>query len=489
MKTRTQILATLAAAATLMAVGLDHTGAMWAMTIEVPAARVISNLNKRIAKSPNDAMSHYNLGRVHSYLVSRGGDQVPGYGGVDEPTSLPSTLQPEHELKAGFADAAQHAQAAIKALNTAIKLQPDRGSFRYALANVAEASIPLVDSIRTAPMLDVNVVAADDAAAAQVTIKNLLQPGAKVDELLANATTIHARFGDDPSMASLRALQWALIRERSKAPAAQLPVLNKAIAAVWRAEAIEQYFETFTLSLASESRHTEQSLRGLTDFIAYQAAKDYCRLVPESQQPKVRRDIIAAAIKSFESLPPCSAITPILVPMTSPGSAGIDALLAPDARVKFDLDATSRGLTWSWVKPTTGILVWDPRRVGKITSGMQLFGNATWWMMFENGYRAMDALDDNANGQLDGPELSGLALWFDGNSNGVCDSGEVVGLARMGITALSTTITGTTADGSLESQRGVRFRDGRVLPTFDWITHSIDSTSTPAALPERTAMR
>ncbi|MCX5688288.1 MAG: hypothetical protein NTV94_00595 [Planctomycetota bacterium] len=120
---------------------------------------------------------------------------------------------------------------------------------------------------------------------------------------------------------------------------------------------------------------------------------------------------------------------------------------------------------------------------------MQLFGNATWWMMFENGYKAMDALDDNANGQLDGPELSGLALWFDGNTNGVCDSGEVVGLARMGITALSTTITGTTPDGSLESRMGVRFRDGRVLPTFDWITLSIDSTSTPQAQPERTAMR
>lgn len=477
------------AAASLMACGIDRTQAMWARTIDVPAARVISNLNKRIAKAPTDAMAHYNLGRVHSYLVSRGGDRVPGYDGVDEPTSLPSIEPPEHELKAGFADAARHAQAAIAALNMAIKLQPDRGSFRYALANVAEASLPLVDSIRTAPMLDVALVAADDAAGAQAIIKTLLEPGAPIDEILARATTPHARFGNDSSMASLRALQWALIRERSKAQPSQLPLLNRAIAAVWRAEAIEQYFETFTLSLAVESRHTEQSLRGLTDFIAYQAAKDYCRLVPESQQPKVRRDIIAAAIKSFESLPPCSAITPILVPMTSPGSAGIDALLAPSARVKFDLDATSRGLTWSWVKPTTGILVWDPCRTGKITSGMQLFGNATWWMMFENGYKAMDALDDNANGQLDGPELSGLALWFDGNGNGACDSGEVVGLDRMGITALSTTITGTTPNGSLESRMGVHFRDGRVLPTFDWITHSIDSTSTPAARPERTALR
>ncbi|MCX5688289.1 MAG: hypothetical protein NTV94_00600 [Planctomycetota bacterium] len=331
MKTRTRITFGIAAAASLMAVGLDHTHAMWARTIEVPAARVISNLNKRIAKSPGDAVAYYNLGRVHSYLVSRGGDQVPSYDGVDEPTSLPSIRAPEHELKAAFADAAQHAQAAITALNTAIKLQPARGSFRYALANVAEASIPLVDAIRTAPMLDVNVVAAEDAAAAQVIIKNLLQPGANVDQILKSATTPEARFGDDASMASLRALQWALIRERSKAKPGQLPLLNKAIAAAWRAEAIEQYFETFTLSIANESRHTEQSLDGLASFIAYQAAKDYCRLVPESQQPKVRRDIIAAAIKSFESLPPCSAITPILVPMTSPGDSGIEALLAPQA--------------------------------------------------------------------------------------------------------------------------------------------------------------
>jgi hypothetical protein len=240
---------------------------------------------------------------------------------------------------------------------------------------------------------------------------------------------------------------------------------------------IELYFEAFTLALADDSRHGEMSLRGLADFLAYQAAKDYCRLVPEAQQPKVRRDIVAAAIKSFESLPPCSAITPILVPMRGATGPTLESLLAPQSRVKFDLDGTGRGSSWSWVRPETGILVWDPTAKGAITSGRQLFGSATWWMMFENGYAALDSLDDNRDGQISGPELRGIALWFDRDGDGVSDIGEVTPIERTDVQSLATDFTGTTPDGSLISASGVRFKDGSCLPTFDWITRPLPSAS------------
>ncbi len=55
--------------------------------IDVPAARVIANIKARLDKSPSDAEAWYNLGRVHAYLVTHGGSNVPVQS-PDEPTRL-----------------------------------------------------------------------------------------------------------------------------------------------------------------------------------------------------------------------------------------------------------------------------------------------------------------------------------------------------------------------------------------------------------------
>ena len=90
-------------------------------------------------------------------------------------------------------------------------------------------------------------------------------------------------------------------------------------------------------------------------------------------------------------------------------------------------------------------------------------------MFFEDGYSALDALDDNDDGWLAGAELEGLALWRDANRNGVSDAGEVETLAARGVVALATSADGL--DGiSLKRSNGVVLRDARTLPTFDWVT-------------------
>lgn len=479
----TLIAATLAAAA-LVAMPVASV-AMFMRSSDIPAARVIANLEARLAKNPKDAEAIYNLGRVHAYLVTFGGTTVPAYS--DDATSLSHTADIGHQLSPNAEKAAEHANLAIEALNKAIKLRPADGSYRLALASVCEAAIPLIDRLRTAPMLDVEAVSKDDADAADITIKSLVKPGAEADAAIANATCVHRALMTGVTLEQLRAFTWSLIRARKNATGERLEVLNKALASAWKAEVGEQYFAAFSLAFIPESNQTQRGLRGLYDFVSAQAADAYCRYVPEDQRPHLRRDVIAAANKSFGSLPPCDAITPIIIPMTSPGEASIDSLLAPEARVKFDLDGTGRGCTWSWVKPTTGILVWDPKGTGRITSGRQLFGTATWWMMFDDGYRALDTLDDNRDGRLSDRELTGLALWFDGNANGVADRGEVVDVRRMGIVSLATSATGTCADGSLVCDRGVRFADGRLLPSYDWITRPVDSAASSPVRPSRTA--
>jgi hypothetical protein len=112
-------------------------------------------------------------------------------------------------------------------------------------------------------------------------------------------------------------------------------------------------------------------------------------------------------------------ITPIIFSVQK--HASVLDLLAPDTHVTFDLDGTVRDARWSWTKPDTGLLVWDPQNKGEITSGRQLFGTATWWLLFPNGYAALDALDDDRDGVLSGSELRGVGVWFDKNGNGRSD--------------------------------------------------------------------
>jgi hypothetical protein len=140
----------------------------------------------------------------------------------------------------------------------------------------------------------------------------------------------------------------------------------------------------------------------------------------------------------------------------------------PTAEVRFDLDGTGRLQHYSWLQPETALLVWDPERTGRITSGRQLFGNVTWWMFWQNGYQALAALDDNHDGWISGPELSGLSLWFDRNQNGFSDPGEVIPIEEAGVEALA--VEADAKDGMvLTSTRGVRMKDGTVLPSWDWI--------------------
>ena len=89
-------------------------------------------------------------------------------------------------------------------------------------------------------------------------------------------------------------------------------------------------------------------------------------------------------------------------------------------------------------------------------------------MFWEDGYRALDALDDNRDGKLDGDELRGLAVWFDRNSNGRADAGEVVPVEKCGIRDISARATSKSGMSPCNSA-GITLQDGSVLPTYDWV--------------------
>jgi len=207
--------------------------------------------------------------------------------------------------------------------------------------------------------------------------------------------------------------------------------------------------------------------------ISYEAGAAYLRW---AQKEPVVADTNALAevrtdVAKLERLP--VAITPIIL-STRDHTSVLD-VLAPETQVSFDLDGTGRKMTWPWIKPTTGLLVWDPQNKGEITSGRQLFGTATWWLLFPNGYAALDALDDNRDGSLSGAEMRGIGVWFDKNANGRSDPGEVQPVADFGVQAIRTRSTGSD-HGMPMNMHGIVLKDGTTVPTYDWIVSPIKQT-------------
>jgi hypothetical protein len=165
-------------------------------------------------------------------------------------------------------------------------------------------------------------------------------------------------------------------------------------------------------------------------------------------------------------------VTPIVIPLRE--DLKVSEMIDDSARVPFDADGSGIKRRWTWITSNAGWLVHAPKGSRPITSALQLFGNVTFWMFWDNGYQALRALDDNADGQLAGAELEGLAIWQDSNSNGVAEHGEVKTLAEWEIRALSWKheSTPTREDYAAFSSAGVIFEDGRTRPTYDILLYA-----------------
>ena len=170
---------------------------------------------------------------------------------------------------------------------------------------------------------------------------------------------------------------------------------------------------------------------------------------------------------------PARAITPLAIPLID--AAKPRDIVAPHARVPFDADGSGLRRHWSWIATKAGWLVHDPAGAGRITSALQWFGNVTFWLFWDNGYRALAALDDDASGELSGDELRDLAIWHDRNTNGISEAGEVrplsdhgiVGLSCRYLAANSLTFAGISPDG-------VRLSDGRTRTSYDVMLRPAD---------------
>jgi hypothetical protein len=249
---------------------------------------------------------------------------------------------------------------------------------------------------------------------------------------------------------------------------------NKVVAPDWQEKAIANYLSAFQTTAPSDSKQPTKPLFGLSTMVSYEAGNSYVRLVTArgiKTAEKTTVSDVQKGLKNLEALPPSRVVTPIVFSL-KPGRT-LTSLLQSEKAVSFNLDGTGKAQRYTtWTRPDTALLVWDPMGTGNITSGKQLFGGVTWWLFWESGYHALNALDDNRNGWLEGNELRGLALWFDRNGNGKSDKGEVVSITQTPIAAIATQATGKSGAAPMNG-RGLRLRDGRLLPTWDWVTNPL----------------
>jgi len=169
------------------------------------------------------------------------------------------------------------------------------------------------------------------------------------------------------------------------------------------------------------------------------------------------------------------SITPIVIPLRD--GVTVSELLDRTAQISFDADGSGIPKRWTWITPNAGWLVHAPRKSHPVTSALQMFGNITFWLFWENGYQALSALDDNGDGALQGSELDGLAVWRDSNRNGKDEEGEVKTLAEWGIVSLSCDheVLPENTDYVAFSSAGVTLANGRTRPTYDILLHSSEA--------------
>jgi len=426
---------------------------MWARPSYVPVDRMIANATAYIAEEPNDPSGYYTLARIHylafvdkAFLVGAFNQDVP-------PSIVPHWWWGDYLTGARRAEATRIALEEF-GLESIDELTHENRSSFYERVYAIEARLRDEDWQPERPTSEALIA---HAGAAQW---NFLKAIA-LDPNNALYPLGQASLG-----------QQYLEYFDQVGPAPMPPAMKEIILDSVKAT----YLLAYRLSIETDLQREHLPLEGLHGMIGYEAGTAFIRLweaerqIPEDVQEQIAS--IETHLKTLESLP-LGAITPIVLSFREHTS--LAQLLAPETVVTFDLDGDGSAERRPWVQPTTGFLVWDQRGDGRVGSGRDMFGSVTWWLFFQNGYRAMDMLDDNRDRWLTAGELEGLSVWFDRNGNGVSEAGEVVPAIDLGIEALGTRPNGCDGKSPMHTT-GLRLKDGRVLPTYDWIV--------PASSPE-----
>ncbi|MHC5038598.1 MAG: hypothetical protein ACYTHM_14900 [Planctomycetota bacterium] len=449
-------------------------------TVPVPLDRLLANLTAYIKENPKDAGGYYVLGRVHSmafafqqktYRLNPARKTAEGKTGV--PGFPPwSTILVKRKGKAWkfTPEVKAHLLNAIQNYRKSTALAPKKALTFLGLGWVLEQAISLSTHLDPLPEEKKSVEDIPDEARSRIQ--------AAIGQLGAEAYEEREKASRQIEGEIALALP-ILLKAREHEDVEIRARIHGLIKFYWEEKALAAYRKAFSLALTPDLK-LEYLGKGENSAVSLEAGESILRLLrgrPKTEATEAETAKVKEAVEKLRAKP--RIMTPIIFPLDE--TTELEDLLALDRRVRFDLDGDGEPSLWPWVRPETAILVWDPLETGRIRSGLQLFGSATWWMFWENGYQALASLDDDRDGRLTGGELRGIRVWRDRNGNGVSDPGEVTSPESVGVEAIGTKGT-RNANGVLENPRGIRLKCGRWVPTFDWLPESIPEsgeTSTP----------
>jgi hypothetical protein len=230
-----------------------------------------------------------------------------------------------------------------------------------------------------------------------------------------------------------------------------------------RTEALGEYRAILKDSLAS----FDQKERGLLGYDVGAEAATYLVTMLDKKKDAIEvKQVQDEQAKLYTQLSRTRVISPLVIPNRAGLSLG--EMIDTNSKVRFDLDGSGAPAYWGWLNPNSAFLVYRDRSNRAIESGFQLFGSVTFNAFWANGYDALSSLDDNGDGKISGDELRGIGLWTDANQDGISQAWEIVDAREFGITEIST--AHETAPGvTLRNLTGVRFKNGTLLPSYDWM--------------------
>lgn len=432
----------------------------WALPSYLPVDRMIANATAYIKEEPNDASGYYTLARIHYLAFVNKAFLVGTYNQDVPPSIIPYWWWDDYLQGARRAEAIRITLEEFGFESTDELTNENRSAF-YERVYAIEARLR-----------DENWQPEQPA------------PEKLIEHVGAAQWNFHQAIALDPNNA-LYYLGQASLGEQyleyfSEAGQASMP---SALQTMMLDSIKAAYLLAYQLAIDEDLERQHRPIEGLRGIISYEAGNAFVRLweaereIPKDVQEQIT--LIKTHLKTFESLP-IGPVTPIVLSFDE--HASLAQLLAPETTVMFDLDGDGAAERRPWVKPTTGFLVWNSAGRGRITSGRDMFGSVTWWLFFENGYRAMDMLDDNRDHWLSAGELEGLSVWFDRNTNGQSEAGEVVPVADLGIEALGTRPNGLDGQSPMHTT-GLRLKDGRTLATYDWIAPGSSKGADPMPNP------
>ena len=436
---------------------------MFAPPKSVPVEQLLLHGAAYLRAHPNDPEAMYRVGRIRYLAFAFGAEHLPVYGKVDDENV------PDIEQRVTNAWSYQFKEALEKRAEELARWEMKIGKNESLTQKQAEALGPVMAK-------HVSKIEAEGWLPSKMPPAVRIQHASSALLAFTEAIRLNRDAGNAPN-ALFHLGRASLMEEFRKWNTAKHPSgVTPALSAVTDSHVLADYYHAHTAAFAQESKHKNKP--AFIPFTGTEAGAGYIRVADKvgaklTDQEKQWLVEVRGGVAKLEALSDMGFITPIILALKP--VQGIGDLLDADRRVRFDLRGYGPKAEWPWVKPDAGFLVWDPERIGDITSARQMFGSYTWQIFWRDGYEALGVLDEDGDGKMTVRELDGLAVWFDRNGNGISDPGEVIPVKDLGIVSIRTSAT-TTDRGNPANPRGLTMHDGRELPTWDWITRPAPKT-------------